>query len=143
MPVKASVAAICNHTTLSANFFSLASASKSAAMIAAFIGCVKRSCGSSPASLFNFATLLEFVQQFVQLVVAHIFDHKFAAPLGARLDFHMSTETCAHFFLQALGIAADLGGGFLWLGGLFRILCLLLHQLFRLADGKAIQDDLV
>lgn len=106
MPAATKVAIICSPVTWRANFFSLASTFKSAEMIAAFSGGVKHCCGSSPTVPLNLLALFEHGQEFIELVVIRIFDDQFTPAFVSRLDLHMRSEIRAHFFLQALRVAA-------------------------------------
>src|SRR5450756_1622240 len=101
-----SVTTICNKITWRAIFFSLAPTSKSVMMIAAFSGGVKHCCCTSPTSLLKLFVLFEPAQEFIELIMVRIFDDQLASAFVARFNFHAVSKIRAHFFLQALCVAA-------------------------------------
>src|SRR5450756_2286887 len=142
MLATVSVTMICNQTTCRAIFLSLASTSKSARMIAAFSEGVKHCCSASETSSINLFALFEPVQELIKLVMICIFNDQFAAAFIARLDFHTCSKMCAQLFLQTLRIATELGF-FLGFVFFFRVVSLFLHEFFRIAKGKLVQNDFV
>src|SRR3989338_5189138 len=141
MPAVTSAVAACNPTTWRANLFSPASTAQRVAIIVVLSGGVKHCCDTSPASLYNLFALFELVQKFIQLVMIRIFDDQLATTLAVRLNFHAGSKPSAHFFLQPLGIAAELVR-LLWFV-FFRLMSLLLNQLFRFAHGKPFQHNFI